>query len=147
MSDVLESLLMSHVYGLEKLKAEFVEIVSKEAPSIDRTVEAAGLLCEAIDQFGTFLATAKAHALEQLVPDPKDEVQIGKTRVLHRMVANKKLDGPAWDAAVLADDQLAALVAEAEKVNARLKEAQAPFKLPSFWVEFKAAKNCGRPYP
>lgn len=140
-ADVIESLLMSHAYGLEKLKAEFAAIVAKDCPAIDREMEAAGLLCEAIEQFSSFLACAKEHAMEQLVPAPKDEVQIGKTRIVHRMVKDKKLDTAAWDAAVSANPNLATTVDAYNKAAAALKDAQKPYKLPSFWVEFKAAKR------
>jgi hypothetical protein len=142
MSEATLDLQLTHqAFALELLKQEFAEIVSSELPVIDKSVECARLLEFAAKSFEPFVKTAKEHAAEMLVPAPKDEVQIGKTRVVHRIVQNKSLDREAWAKAIGASIKLAEIEILAIGSKRRLDEAQAPYKLPSTWIEFKEAKK------
>lgn len=140
MSTAIESRLMSHAYGLETLKAEFVEIINTDKPEIDRALDATILLGQAIEQFEQFIGLTKRDVAD-LVPDPKDEVIISRARIVHRIVAAKKLDKDRWAEDVAKDETLASIEATYLAAKAAFDKAQAKYKLPSTWIEIKAAKS------
>ncbi len=141
MSEITLDLQLTHqAFALELLKQEFAEIVGSDRPVIDKTVECSRLLGEASKAFEPFIKTAKQHAKAQLVPNAKDEVIIGKTRIVHRSQAGNGLDKEGWAKAVEASTKLAKIEMAAFDAKAALAKAQEPFRKLSTWIEIEAAK-------
>jgi len=136
----IASRLMGHAYGLETLKTEFIEIVSSDKPEIDKALDAVVLLTDAIKGFESFIGLVKKEAAH-MVPDPKDEVIVGTARIVHRITANKKMDGERWAKDVAANPNLEALETAHVRARNALARAQLPYKLPSTWIEITKAKK------
>jgi hypothetical protein len=138
-NEKIESRLMSHVYALELLKSEFMEIISAEEPATDRAVKAAALFARATEDFGSFIACVKDD-IAHLVPAAKDEFQVGKIRVRHTITENKKLDQERWAEAVGASEELARIEQASTQAAAALRKARLPYMLPSYGIEIKEVK-------